>query len=387
MPETGRRKRILYYCGGFHYIGGVESFAAELITSVPDDLADRWVAAWSRPVKSVPLLAGVRAKSQRFERTFLRWGCRWAWPDKLLLRYAWRMAQQADVMVFPKVMPFEIHYRLRSIRNAGGRPIPAVLVVPYRPAEMWNKGVPRELLDCFDAIVLASPSFSGDLRKLGYRGRAEVISLISMVPARPVTALPSAQSVIRLGFLGRLDPQKNLRYMMKVIEALGQREKYPFELHMFGDGIQRQEIEQLVSSSPFLSGHVTLHGMVGGDEKWEAIDSCHVFLNTATTEGQYLAGLEILSRGRPVVATGVGALPDILDTPELGALMPLDDPAGAAGAIAEVIDRVKSGSISPARIRAIYDQRYGREVTLAKWVKLLGEMLELSETSNARASA
>jgi glycosyltransferase involved in cell wall biosynthesis len=385
MSETNGRKNILYYCGGFHYIGGVETFVASLVLSVPDELGERWIAAWSGPLNKAQLLDASIKRSQRFARTSFRWGCRWAWPDKILLRSAWSMAQECDLLLFPKVMPHEVHYRLRSIRKPDGRPIPSILVVPYRPAEMWSRGVPQRLLECFDTIVLTSPSFVKEIRDLGYKGRAEYISLFSTVTSKPAVDPNPADATIRFGFLGRLVHQKNLPYMMKVIEALGQKAAWPFELHMFGDGLQRGDIEQIIGGSPFLSGHVKLHGMVKDEKKWDAIDSCHIFLNTATTEGQPVAVLEILSRGRPLVATGVGGLPDILDTPELGGLMPLDDPGAAASAIIDAVQRFKDRQITTSRILEIFQQRFGREVTLEKWVRLLSEMLESSPAPVGRA--
>src|SRR5579862_7086301 len=109
MAESHQAKKILYYCGGFHHIGGVESFVAELITSVPDDLGERWVAAWSGPIRRIPILMAVKEKSRRFLRTSFRWGCRFAWPDKVLLRQAREMVEASDVILFPKVFPTEIH--------------------------------------------------------------------------------------------------------------------------------------------------------------------------------------------------------------------------------------------------------------------------------------
>jgi glycosyltransferase involved in cell wall biosynthesis len=376
MSNSSGRRNILYYLGGFNPVGGVEVFASELIQAMPDDLAERSVAVWSGPVGQLPLLTAIRSVADRFRRTPIRWGCRWAIPDRMLLPMGLRLAADADLIVFPKLMPASIHLRLRRARGRRGGPVPSVLVIPYRPAELWPHGAEPGLLDCFDTIVAPAASFAQDLAQLGYRGRTEVINLIPPAPPAVPAGLAPRSDVLRLGYLGRLEPDKNIPYLLQIARVLAERNQPPIELHLFGDGTRRQEMEKLAAESQNLRSRVFFHGVVQGEAKWQAIDSCDLFLNTSFTEGQCIVALEVLSRGRPLAATPVGALPDILQSAEAGSLIPLNDAPAAANIVADVAARWTQGRINPAAIRDYFEARFGRKATVAAYAALFRSMMD-----------
>jgi len=116
---------------------------------------------------------------------------------------------------------------------------------------------------------------------------------------------------------------------------------------------------------------VTFHGVTPRAELPRFIDSCDLFLITSLTEGQCLVALEILSRGRPLVATPVGALPDVLRATELGRLAPLNDAAVYAGAVAELADQIGKGSITPETIVASFRERFDYEAILNRYIDML----------------
>ncbi len=374
MP--GKRKNILFYCGVFAPVGGVESFTIDLINCLPRDMADISVALWSKPLREIPGLGPIKAYATEFRRSFFRWGCRWALPDRLLLPVGLRMTQRADLLVFAKIMPSQIHLRLRTVLGSDGRPIPSILFIPYRPAEMWPRGPEKGLLDCFDVIVAPAPSFAEDLQAMHYRGRTEVLNLLPP-PAAPHLPPPwHKDGVIRVGYLGRFEHQKNLGYLLDIFQFLCESTKERFELHMYGDGSEWMELEQKAASYP-TAQRIVFHGIVEGKAKWDAIDSCDLFLNTSWTEGQCLVALEVLSRGRPLVATAVGALPHIIDSPDLGSLIPFNDAAAAAKIVSSVASKWKSGKINPSTISERSFQRFSRDNIISRYLSLFRELLSI----------
>jgi glycosyltransferase involved in cell wall biosynthesis len=379
LPD--KRKNILFYCGGFQPVGGVESFTIDLIDCLPREMADISLVMWGKPLSEIPGLGPIKRRASEFRRSFVRWGCRWNVPDRVLLPVGLRMARRADLLVFAKIMPLRVHLKLRNVPGPSGGPIPSVLVIPYRPAEMWPNGPDQNLLDCFDVIVVPAPSFADDLHAMNYRGRVEVLGLLPP-PAAPVSPRPHSENgSIRLGFLGRLEHQKNIPYMLEIFQRLSSAPE-PFELHLFGDGSQRQELEQKAAQNSSAS-RIVFHGTVAGKAKWDAIDSCDLFLNTSWTEGQCIVALEVLSRGRPLAATPVGALPHIIDSPQVGSLIPLNDSAAAAAIVANVASRWKSEEINPSAIRARSDQRFGRDAIASGYVRLFSELLSVPAPDQA----
>jgi glycosyltransferase involved in cell wall biosynthesis len=366
--------RVLLYCGGFAPIGGVETFAADLFKSLDVQTIHRSAIAWGRPPRQSPRMAEISAVADKFVRVPFRWGCRYGWPDRILLPFGRRMASRADLVIFPKIMPLSVHLAMRRTARRGRNRRPAsVAIMHYRPAELWPCGADPRLWECFDVIVVQATAHSDDLRRLGYAGRIEILPYIppALAPLRPP---PRVDGAVQLGFLGRLERAKNLEYMFEIMGALQAASPLRFELQVFGTGTELSRLDGIVARSEFLKGRVRFRGPVDGEAKQRAIDSCEIFTNTAVTEGQNLVTLEVLARGRPMVATAVGALPEVLNAPELGALIPLADAKAAAFTFARVANAWRSGTITPQAIRSAFEQRFGREHVIRKYHQLFHEL-------------
>jgi glycosyltransferase involved in cell wall biosynthesis len=251
-------------------------------------------------------------------------------------------------------------------------------VTPYRPQEIWRDRKPAPaLLNLIDAIIVQADGFAEDLRALGYRGAIETIPYL---PPRlaPPSALPDCRSAIRIGFVGRLAAQKNLLYLLQAFAHLAVGEDRSqsarrWELHLFGDGDQRPALENAALAYG-LQKQIFFHGVVPHEAVQAAIDQCHLFAFSSVTEGQCLAALEILARGRPIVATPVGAFPEIIVSPELGAIAPLNDAAQFARALAEVGTSLIEGRTSPQAIQDQFGNLLCHDKIVQKYCSFLSQL-------------
>ena len=249
--------------------------------------------------------SGVATKHLPF-----RWGCRWDWPDRLLAPMAIRAAEQADVIVMLKWFTPKFRARLRDAMARQGRQPKLIYMTAYRPAE-WERGTwdADSINRDFEAIIVQAKCFEEDLRQMGYRNKIAVIPYLPPDPLEPQPMPPGDR--LRIGFLGRLEAQKNLGYLLDSLVALTpelEKRGLPmWELHLFGDGSQRKSLEQQAAALGH-AGDVHFHGTVRGEAKEKALLSCHLFANPSVSEGQCLVAIEVISRGRPLVATPVGAL-------------------------------------------------------------------------------
>ena len=359
---------LLVYAGGFAPTG-------DLLIELASRLALRELLAWGRPLHRCALLREMARTGVGLKHSRWRWGCRWGLPEHIALRRGIAAVRDARLVLFPKILPPPIHRHLRVAADAARRRIPFVLVTPYRPGEMWPEAPEPGLLETFDAIIVQDHTFAADLRRFDYRGRVEVLPL---VPPRltAITALPRLPGgAIRVGFLGRLEPNKNLRYLLEAFTLLV-RDIAPdknWELHLFGDGSERRLLQRLASELR-LRDHVHFHGAITHSRVFEAIDSCHLFVNTSITEGQCLVALEVLSRGRPLVATPVGALPGILDHPAFGELAPINDSRQFAVALSRVAHAIETGAISPQGVRTRFESAYDRRKVAWRYVRLFEDL-------------
>jgi glycosyltransferase involved in cell wall biosynthesis len=380
--------KVLIIAGGFTPPGGIESFLYSLLPMLAARGHRVGLLCWGPRNRLLDEIAGsgVDVRRQSF-----RWACRASAPDLMLAaRHGMAQVLKHDVIIFTKIPPASIVRSLRRFAGCG-KHRPFIYVTAYRPSEMWSHTRPAaNTLNAFDAIVVQAAGFGEELREYGYRGVVETIPLIPPKPTWP-HPLPKAGGCLRIGFLGRLVPQKNLLYLLEAFDHLvGSRTGsspvlVSWELHLFGEGPARQELESAVASRR-LENRVRLHGAVPHDAVHKAIDQCHLFAFTSISEGQCLAALEILSRGRPIVATPVGAFPDFLTVPELGRLAPLDDAAQFASELSQVGLRMLQGQLTPQAVQSRFADLFPHDEIVDKYCRLFPDRSRSGHSSKVLAA-
>jgi glycosyltransferase involved in cell wall biosynthesis len=377
--------RLLFLAGGFMPIGGIEAFIRDLSTNLAAQGHQISVVCWGPESE---LLADIERGNVVVRRQGFRWGCRFAVPDILLAaRFGVREISRHDAVIFTKIGPPPVLSLLRSVA-CHGKYRPCIYVTAYRPSEMWREVQPAAgTLNSFDMIMVQARGFESELRSFGYRGRVQTISLIPPHTVVPLP-LPLSGGVIRIGFLGRLVPQKNVQYLMqafaRLAHGLGDPEssdRPSWELHIYGDGAEQSRLGDAAAARR-LGASVHFHGAVPRESVPAAIDSCHLFAFSSVSEGQCLAALEILSRGRPIVATPVGAFPEILTVPELGAIAPLDDAEQFAWALMRVASQLRAGRLTPQATQTAFIRRFPRDEIIRSYCSSLTELVQAHGGSN-----
>lgn len=347
---------VAFYVGGFEPIGGIEACFEDLAIGLADAPVDLSLFVWA---SELPSLRKVAAAGVAVHRTALRAGCRYDLPDWALYAVHGARLRNVGRIVFGKIPARPILRRLLSQRR-GGRP-ETLYITPYRPRELWGERMPEWIARAIDTMVVQSPDFTADLRAMGYSGRIVEIPYLPPAPSQAPVARARATGRCRLGFLGRFVPQKNLFYLLDILAELGDDD---VELHMFGEGAHEAALRARATERGL---PVTFHDAVARAAVPAAIDSCDMFLNPSISEGQCLVALEVLSRGRPFLASAVGAVPAILGKGPFGAAIPLDDIAAGAAAVRAAVARWRGGAWDAASIVTAYRSAYDRDAILARY--------------------
>jgi len=271
-----------------------------------------------------------------------------------------------------------MHDLIQRFGRSAGRDQRLVYMTPYRPAEIFAQQEERPaiqaMLNTFDVIITQNSGFASELRALGYEGSIEILPYLPP-PAAELPA-PYPDGVLTIGFLGRLEQQKNVPALLRAFAALSREEKVAdtrpsaIRLRLFGEGSQRSVLTALVRELG-LESSVEFYGAIDREGVAPAIRGCHVFCFTSHTEGQPLAALEILAQGRPIVATAVGAFPEMLVHPEFGAVVPPGDEAAFLSALKDVLARQKSGRLSPVDTVRAYRENFNRDEVLHHYLQIL----------------
>jgi len=334
--------------------------------------------AWDRRSK---LLKAMRDAGVRLYCSPWRWGCRWALPDWWLVPPGLWKCRNAPVVLFGKTLRPAIHTLIHRFGKRRRGPQRFVYVTPYRPAEMWGaltgvaaKREVKVMLGTFDLILTQNSEFAGELRAVGYEGPIEVLPYLP--PAAAAAPAPYPEGALTIGFLGRLEPQKNLPALLNIFARLSQQaageggRPPPPRLRLIGEGSQKAALMALARKLG-IEQAVEFCGAIPRERVREAVQSCHVFGFTSHTEGQCLAALEILAEGRPIIATAVGAFSDVLSEPATGTVVPSGDEPAFLEALSELLRRQKNGRLSPAETVQAYQRKFNREAVVRKYVELL----------------
>lgn len=171
----------------------------------------------------------------------------------------------------------------------------------------------------------------------------------------------------RILFVGRLDPVKRPLLLVEIAARLVKRRgAQDFKMIVAGDGPDSAALRRRVRRAA-LEGVFEFHGFI--DDVASLFGECDVCVLPSRAEGIPLVVLEALASARPVVASNVGAVSELLD-PSCGVLIDVDAResdafADALNALLERPDvRTKMGEAGRKKIEAKYDIRRTREVYL-----------------------
>jgi glycosyltransferase involved in cell wall biosynthesis len=206
------------------------------------------------------------------------------------------------------------------------------------PFNLWQGRVfDRQVQPKVRAFLCPSRRLARYLFDNGYRPAIHLAPFVELPAEVPSAPYPfRSDGVPTIGFLGRLEPYKGVQLLVDAVGRLTKRVP-ALRLEIAGEGPYRETLEQLVNRSG-LADRVRFHGDVRGaaKEDWfRGIDAL-VVPSTAWENFGFVA-VEALARGRPVVASDFGGLPDIVDDRESGRLVPVGDPTRLADALEDLL--------------------------------------------------
>jgi glycosyltransferase involved in cell wall biosynthesis len=156
---------------------------------------------------------------------------------------------------------------------------------------------------------------------------------------------PFAERERRVGFLGRLDEEKNVRELAAVAKALPEDVTFTF----VGDGDLRESLEADLAEEVAAS-RVEFRGWVDHDDVPAELNRLRlVVLPSEPTEGLPTSILEALACGTPVYATPVSGVPDVVRDGETGFHMHSTDPDAIRERLLSILDDDLAGVSAAGR--------------------------------------
>jgi glycosyltransferase involved in cell wall biosynthesis len=174
------------------------------------------------------------------------------------------------------------------------------------------------------------------VRESGYEGEVEqfpAFSDFAMFLEEPTIVPPSEPHVV---FVGALDGPKGLDVLIEAWTLVA-RQVPAARLSIAGAGPMLQDIRDRVRA-PELGDRIGVLGPLSRPEVRLLLDEASCLVLPSRSEGLGRVILEAMARARPVVATRVGGIPEIVDDGRTGILVPPDDPEQLASALVLILE-------------------------------------------------
>jgi glycosyltransferase involved in cell wall biosynthesis len=161
------------------------------------------------------------------------------------------------------------------------------------------------------------------------------IDLLPSIEAR--TELPRrGADEVRIGYFGRLSPEKGLPVLLEAIARLVLRHPR-FQTFIVGDGPDRAGLEDMAARLGITD---CLHFLGFRADARRIMDQIDIVVHVPVYEGFGLVVLEAMAAGRPVVVNNAaGGIPEIVVDGETGVVVPCGSPEALSEAIARLAAR------------------------------------------------
>jgi glycosyltransferase involved in cell wall biosynthesis len=287
-----------------------------------------------------------------------------------------------DGAAFYALLPFRIARELRSFRPdavlAQGAQEAALAVVgrrlarvptrviadihgdPAAPARLYGSPSRRALAPLADALAryglrrvngvrTISPYTSGLVRELGVEPTAEFAAFMDLEPFLEAEPAPLPVRPVAL-FVGVLERYKAVDVLAEAWRLAAPRLP-DGTLHLVGRGTLRDVPVELVADLP---AQTRWTESMSTPEVARALDDATVLVLPSRSEGLGRVVIEAFCRGRGVVGSRVGGIPDIVEDGRTGVLVAPEDPAELADALVRLLsDRALAEQLGSAARAAV----------------------------------
>jgi len=235
-----------------------------------------------------------------------------------------------------------------------------VIIWSYRDVEVWKSKahwlVERTAVRWADAVTCCSDAVRQFVLAHMNGQASKFLTIhngVDLESFRRSRAASRAELKLReggfvIGTVSRLDePKKGLAVMLRALADLaGQDGIPPWQWLLVGDGPARDRLRSLAEELG-LPGQVMFAGM--RDDVASVLPMMDIFVCPSLYEGFGIAIVEAMAAGRPVVASAVGGIPEIVVHEDTGLLVPPGDAAALAGALATLLNHPEQARAMGAR--------------------------------------
>lgn len=231
------------------------------------------------------------------------------------------------------------------------------------------------LINKSDRVTAISTHTANELSGV-VRMPIQIIPFSTAMTARHGKAIDKREIV----FVGRLVERKGVKYLIESFSQVSR--SIPHRLIIVGDGPERSHLEEMATRLG-IKDRVEFTGKISDDRLSQYYKTCSflvlpaVYDKKGDTEGLGVVLLEAMSYAKPVIASGVGGITDIVINGDNGLLVPPADPDALAQAIRKMARDGHLRKVFGRKARKTVDERFN-------WDRIVKKLTALYYENNGR---
>ncbi len=231
-----------------------------------------------------------------------------------------------------------------------------------------------------DRVIALSDTWRHRIAAMAPEARITVIENAIELPALPLDRRTRVgEQVCHFIMLARMDVWKGIDDALTAAGLLYKR-GVPFRLTLAGPEGSAGDAATLTRKieSLGLSRCVSYVGSVEGQAKTRLLESADAYLMPSHHEGLPISVLEALAHGLPIVATSVGAIPEVIEDGVCGKLVAPRSPSQLADAMASLVNNPELRESMGESARRLAEARFGLDRFERDLIALYDGLLEKS---------
>ena len=256
-------------------------------------------------------------------------GWRWGIPQRMIafqvFAQAWR--KSPDMIHVVSLSP-EARHLLRLPKTA---PVLLWETTEAQPNGAFVDMKIARYIDKADAVLVPSNSIARNVRSTyQYQGPIRLLPFWAEEPPPTANGRSHARTNEIL-YLGRMSMDKGFEYLFDAFREL--HDSAPAAKLVVCGGGSVAPVRAMARNHPAIE----VRGFVAAEEFERLIDRCDAVVLPSLHEGYPLSLLEACARGKPVISTAVGSIPEVFGNRRCALLVPPRDAGRLAAAITQVL--------------------------------------------------
>jgi glycosyltransferase involved in cell wall biosynthesis len=330
------------------------------VTVIGPDRAVVEQVAESRPGSAIQVIR--RAKNK------------WDWPGIAAHIKAIRDLRP-DILHASLPHPWSCQYAiLAGLLTRGVRTVAVqhAILPPRVRSQAWTN---HQTLSRLDAHIALSPTQAGLIEGMARLRPGSMRVIPNGVADFRVEAEPRPVEGPIVGSVGRLAPEKGFDLLLRALQQVP-----GLTAVLAGKGPEGEPLERLAAELG-VADRVLMPGFVPDARTWMAMYD--VFAIPSRSEGMPLTLIEAMLASRPVVATAIGGMPDVVVDGETGLVVPPEDPDALAEALRVLFADDAPRSTMGRRARARAKEEFSFEKMVQSYEALYENLVQTGSPSRS----